>query len=818
MESQRSIVATNAGELDTLLLGRGDLKKFQMGCQTLENARVLRVGGSHRRAGLGFVAPLADETKQSRLKGFNFSGGQGFALEFSDFTLRVYKNGELVQSGGSPLSVVTPWAEGQVFALDFAQRIDSIVVTHADVPPHVITRVSDTNWTVEEFPWQERIWELATDDVVSMTPGATTGVTSVTAGADLFDVGWEGSRLRLVHVRDEAPITGVASDATDFTSTITMSSAVTPTGSNVRFTLPSPDSYWEAIADYDGPGGDYVPGNNSPEDYPTFFRKGIVAVPPQEVRGAWSFETFDSWRGTYVIERSYNGGVSWEVVKTLTSDNDKNFLVEDEEEQDAGASFRVLITDFDYGTSERFTFIAASVEISGVALVTGYVSPTVVDVTVERDFEEVAATTEWYEDAFSPRNGYPKAVTFYQKRLCFGGSERRKHYIWLSRTKAIYDFTQGTLADDGMSFPLDANEFESVLWLVSHHSLVVGTTSTEWAISSPDGRSITPENNQVTLQSTHGGIEGIPAVTLQNNILFLQRGLRKIRELTGRSVEYGGYLPADLTQLASHITRGGVVQVERGEVPDSTLFVVTGGELAVLTYERSQNVVGWSRWVTDGTIESFGTCNGAGEDDDIYVVVKRGSRRFVEFLAPDMLRVEEDAKEDPSRMADLRFLDSFIVKEDVVGFTVFDGLSHLEGLEIEVFADGEPAGTYTVSGGQVTLPSVVYKAIAGLPFVSIVEPMPLDALVVGSKGTAYDVQVRVRNTLGAKVRQDEEPVSVADWAQPRILTGDPLPLQTGDFQFTPHGRWGNLVSISVVQDTPYPLTVLSVLAKTKNSR
>jgi len=448
-------------------------------------------------------------------------------------------------------------------------------------------------------------------------------------------------------------------------------------------------------------------------------------------------------------------------------------------------------------------------------IVAPYVSTTIANVTVEDDFYSTEATSTWNECAFSPRNGYPVGATFYQGRLALGGPATRPQTFWLSRTQKPFDFTLGTLATDAMSFQTDAEGYEAITFLSSHLSLLIGTTLGVWAVASPDGSPLTPESNSIHRQMQLGSQKGFQAVPLQNNILFLQYKGRKIQELTGGSVEYGGYLSADLTQLATHVTRGGITQIAGGELPDSVLYAVNGTELAMLTYERAQNVVGWSRWITNGEFESIAVTAGANEDDDHYVIINRDGAddRYIGYLAPDMIRVEED-----NDVPNLRFLDNYTERTEVTPFTEITGLSRFEGEQVDTFIDGEPYGLVTVTGGVATLPHAGLNAIVGEPYTTEIRPMSIDFGAIGSKSSIIDVVIRFRNSLGGEVSQDRVNWSKVQQLQPRITTDIPLSLLSQDFQSTPHSTWVRKPSISVRQTQPLPMTVLAMRLKTKSTK
>jgi len=747
-------VSLNAGEISDEMAGRPDMSKFQMGCEIAENVRILRMGGQQRRAGFEYVSEVDNQNYASRLEGFYFGANngddQGYVLEFSDYRMRVFKNG--VQIGGS---YTTPWSSSQVFGVQFSQRVDRIIATHKDVEVTTLLRNANDTWTVEEFSWKGRIWVLPDEDDISLTASGLTGSVTISASAPLFTSAWVGTRLQLVHTKAEQVFTGVVSNAVE-----------------------------------------------------------AIVEGPHDVKGDWTFETASQWKGTFTIERSFDGG-PWNVLKTLTTTGTKNFIVTETEDPDLNVRLQIkyVRTGNQAEDVAKYTLTLASYSSPGNGIITSYGSSTSVGFTVETDFISTDATTEWYGDAFNPKNGYPRSSTFHQSRLFFSGSQDKPQYLWGSRTRKPFDFTQGTLADDGLTFEMEANEYEEIYWLMSHLALIVGTSSAVWAVTSPDGRSITPENNANTRQMRQGSTENVPAVAVDNNVLFLQRKGRKINELAGRSVEYGGYLSADLTQLASHITSGGVEQTAAGSLPDSMLYTIANGQLAILTYERSQNVVGWARWVTDGVIESVGVTSGAGEDDDIYISVNRNGIRSIEYYSPDMTRVEE--ANDGSNFV---YLDSCVRQVSGTPFTVVTGLSHLNGREVDTSLDGEPTGTQTVISGSVTLPREGYSAVVGLPYTSTVRPMPIDMAGIGSKSAYNEIVIRFRNTLGAEVSQDGENWATAGFTQPSITDDIPLSLVSEDVKMNPHGTHQRRTSISIRQTQPLPMTILAIRLKGKASR
>ena len=814
-----SKLSLNAGELSDELAGRIDLSKFNSGCEILENARVLRAGGVTRRAGFEYIADTlpttAFTTDASRLVGFRFDAGEGYIIELSHLKMRVLYQGAVVASTST--GITTPWETSQLFDLQFAQRIDRIVVTHPSVPVYNIIRHADASWTVSELPWVERIWETypSTTEFL-LTPSALTGTgINITSNNALFDASWEGQRIKIDHTVSESLTEYSVAEALSPAASFNPATGY-PLGAEVFHNSGGINNYFTCIGAYTGSTSSEVDPNHT--DYAAYFEEGVPLVGEVVIEKGWVFETFGTWEGTYKVQRSYNSGVTWNTIKIITSDDNRNERVTDLEIQDA--LIRVVVTRFETsvpaGINTQFT--VSTHTRSGSAIITGLTNATSVVATVEKDFHALTTGTGWYEEALSPRNGYPNGVTFHQGRLCLAGTSSRPQTLWLSRTQKPFDFTFGSLATDGMSFQTDAEGYESIVWLSSHLSLLVGTTLGVWAVSAPDGSSISPENNGLNRQMQLGSEAGFQAVPLQNNVLFLQKNGRKVQELTGGSVEYGGYKSADLTQLATQVTRGGIKQLAAGGSPDSSLFMVNGDDIAMLTYERSQNVVGWSRITTGGPaypghkIVSFATTSGDAEDDHYYAVVNRGGFHYIERMAPDMLRVEED-----NDVANLRFLDSF-TEVSAPGTTQVTGLGRLNGMTVDTFIDGEPAGSVDVANGIAVLPQTGTNVVVGLPYTTTIRPMSVDFGAIASKSAINEILIRFRNTLGGEVSQDGENWSKVEQVQPVILTDTPLSLLSSDYQATPHSSWGRKTSISVRQTQPLPMTILAMRLKTKTSK
>jgi hypothetical protein len=205
-----------AGELDPRMLGRTDLRSYQSGAAKLRNVVVEVTGGVRRRPGTAYVA---DAAGPGRLVAMETGPEQAYLLAFSDFEVGIFRNGLL------RATVATPWSEAQVAQIAWAQRNQSLLVTHPDVHPQQLTRESDTVWTIG--PWQ--FAEIAgppaitlepfarfADPHVTMMSSAPSSTVTLTTSAPVFlaehlggIVRIEGKQIQLTNIQTSTEAVGL---------------------------------------------------------------------------------------------------------------------------------------------------------------------------------------------------------------------------------------------------------------------------------------------------------------------------------------------------------------------------------------------------------------------------------------------------------------------------------------------------------------------------------------------------------------------------------------------------------------------------------
>ena len=294
---------------------------------------------------------------------------------------------------------------------------------------------------------------------------------------------------------------------------------------------------------------------------------------------------------------------------------------------------------------------------SGMVTITAVTDSKNATATVTRPLYRPLATTLWEEPAFSAVRGYPRAVTLHDGRLWFGGTIHRPTSVWGSTVDAYWDYRLGPEDDRALQYTLAVDESSTVQWLVSQDLLVIGTSSSEWALGQRPG----DDAIRLRRNTSFGSIDA-QARAISDSVVFIQKSGRKLREFAW-SFERDGYLANDLSMLAEHLGDAGMRQIAIQRNPEAVVWIITErGDLLAMTYERSQNVSGWSRMTTAGTFESIAILPGDGEEDIIWLCVVReidGSTvRYIERVAPDQLRALKAGE-----VSDLTFSDCAIVVE-----------------------------------------------------------------------------------------------------------------------------------------------------------
>jgi hypothetical protein len=191
----------NAGELSPEFDGRVDHERYYAGVKEMLNYRSLPVGGADRRFGTRYVNAARFPNRTCRLMLFEFNVEQAYVLEVGHQYIRFYRNGARIENPpGTPVEVVSPYLESQLFDIQTAQSADTMWMVHPSHPPHKLLRFSHLTWSLQPIPFDPPPTAQAPDIIsipITLSAVSGNGVTA-TAAAGFFLDGDVGRQISLV--------------------------------------------------------------------------------------------------------------------------------------------------------------------------------------------------------------------------------------------------------------------------------------------------------------------------------------------------------------------------------------------------------------------------------------------------------------------------------------------------------------------------------------------------------------------------------------------------------------------------------------------
>ena len=747
-----------AGELSPALWARTDLAKYQTGLRLARNVFIHPHGGASNRPGTLWAGETKYPDKKSRLIPFMYSTEQAYVLEFGDKYIRIIVDGGYVLAPTQlPYEITSPYSSTELSSIKYTQSADILFLCSPNHPPQELRRYAHDNWELAPFEFQDGPFqdENTTSTTITSSGSLSVGGTvTLTASASLFAAGDAGGLVRVSHHVGEQKTTKVFSA-------------------------------------------------NGTSD-------------ALEVEGEWNFRTSGKWKGTLVLEKSYDDGATWIPYKTYITDTITDGNHDRSYTTSTVIKIRVTMTGYSTDTDHpgpcTVTLTAAPRLNDGIVKITGFTSDTVVTGIVKKKIASTDATKRWGLGAWNGTQGWPKVPMFFQERLCFGGTAKTPSTLWFSEAGNYNSFKVSTpqVDSDAITAPIVSRMVNEIRGMIPLKDLIVLTSGSEWRISASSGvfsyrdKDVSPEG--------YRGTSEIAPLIVGNTILFVQEKGSTVRDF-GYSLESDGYVGNDLTVLSDHLLKGHeLIDWTYQQEPWSLVWVIRDdGKALTLTYMKEHEVWAWTQHETAGEFESVCSIPGA-KQDDVYFIVKRtinGTvRRFVERLS---VRLEDrDVKK-------AYFVDCGATYHGEAASTI-SGLDWLEGEAVSVLADGGVVSDLVVTGGAITLPEPAEYVTVGLSYVSEIETLQIEAelrdgTVQGRPKRITDVTLRVQDTRGVAVAPNSDrPNQMIDLKPPFTVT-DPIALFTGDTQpiVIPSGFDRNGGNVYIVQRFPLPMTILAVI-------
>lgn len=328
----------------------------------------------------------------------------------------------------------------------------------------------------------------------------------------------------------------------------------------------------------------------------------------------------------------------------------------------------------------------------GVVKINAYTSTTVVRGVVVKALSAKSATTQWTLESsrWDSNRGYPRAVGLFQQRMYYASNTEEPSGLWGSQVGFYNKFGRGADDSAGLDYKVILGDSSKINALVDNRDLIVIGNASEGTWNALNGP-ITPTNNNYQRRTSNGG-KARPVITVDNEIIYIQESGSKL--LSYRyDFSTDGYIPDEVAFFASHMFTTGLDAVTFARHPISTIYALnTDGELFGTTYKRSQEVNGWFRVSTNGTINGIAVSDN-NNVSNLWISVTRNingvDKQYIEVYQP------------------------YQVLDDLVGFQD-SYLKYSEPLTISNITNASPAVVTSTAHGLSNGDVIIIKDVEGM--------------------------------------------------------------------------------------------------------
>lgn len=483
----------------------------------------------------------------------------------------------------------------------------------------------------------------------------------------------------------------------------------------------------------------------------------------------------------------------------------------------------------------------------GVARITGFVWDDEVKVEILSEFDAsikigaggvLGTNVDLEVPAFSAERGWPVASTFYEGRLWFGGTTGgRQTDSDLPQTlfgSVINDFGNFDTGvgdpDDAIQVTIATDKSNIIRFLIGDRTLQILTDSAEFGVPQENEQAVTPTTVSVRKQ-TNNGAKNVEPIVLDNQTFYVAKGGKRVM---GYAFQSGtlAYQSINISLLSSSLIRNPIDSaVLKGSTTDDAdylMFVNNDGTLAIFQSLAVENVAAWTLSELEDDIREakFRRITQVGET--IYAIIERVDATLsltTEVLDEPILT--EDGEEILAEEASLHelvefsfdvFTDSASQQSFTTPTTVITNLFHLDDKTVHIRGEiVKDQGFYVfppavVLGGQITLDTAVVTVEVGLPFIPLIQPLPVQSASQQIGQTLYTPKRLTRffidfyESLGVFV----DGVLLPYLAFGNTVLDQPPQIKTGLVEQVNLGGWNRRQAPLITQSSPVPMTILGI--------
>lgn len=321
----------------------------------------------------------------------------------------------------------------------------------------------------------------------------------------------------------------------------------------------------------------------------------------------------------------------------------------------------------------------------------------------------------WRAGLYADTAGWPTCGCYHEGRLWLSGAVKNR--LDSSNSNALFNMAptgeDGTVADsNAISYTFNADSVNAIFWMASDaQGIICGTEGGEWLVqATTQGLPLTPADIQAH-RVTEAQCANIEPARTEHTLAVVQRRKRKIIEHFA-DIYSGKFTAPNLMDKARNLTASGIEEVRYQREITPTIWARCGdGSLIGGVYRRDTlmtsqgpTFMGWfQRKLGSGrVVESIAVGPSQGGTLDALTMVTNDPAtniRHVEMMA--------DIFEETDDYQNAWLLDDAVIPASyTVGATslTINGLSHLNGETVTVFAAGLDCGDFAVAAGAVTVP------------------------------------------------------------------------------------------------------------------
>jgi len=409
---------------------------------------------------------------------------------------------------------------------------------------------------------------------------------------------------------------------------------------------------------------------------------------------------------------------------------------------------------------------------------------------------------------FGAVGDYPGAVTYFEQRRCFAGTNNKPQNVWMTRaaTESNMNYSIPTRDDDSIILRLAARQVSRVQHLIPLSDLLLMTSDGDWRIYTQNSDVLSPNTVAARAQSYHGS-SNVQPITTGESAVYVRNQSSRVHEVNYDNVAYA-FKSNDISMMAPHLFDNNIITdmaVTRSPFP-IVWAVRDDGVLLGVTYMPGQKVWAWHQHNTDGVVEAIAGIP-EGTKDVLYLSVKRTvngtTKRFIERL---------DLREE-TVLVDAFHVDCGL-SYDGTAITTVTGLGHLEGKTVNVLADGNVHPQRVVTSGAITLEYAASKIHIGLPITADLKTLPLTLQVEGfAQGQMKNINrtyVRVHNAGEVFVGPTSDKLTKYQSSLTNAFGSSPV-LTSAELNVEIKPEWNSYGQVAIRNTAPLPLTVLALV-------